>query len=57
MQKNANCQSKIYKIYNNNQILLKIIEIIKSTTNQIRLQQIQIAYKTIKFYETRFELY
>ncbi len=56
-QANANCPKKIYKIYNNNQTLLKIIEIIKSTINQIRLRQIQIAYKIIKLYKTRLKLY
>ena len=32
-QANTNCRNKIYKIYNNNQILLKIIKTIKSITN------------------------
>ncbi len=36
-QTNANYRNKIYKIYSNNQILLKIIETIKSTINQIYL--------------------
>ena len=32
---------------------MKIIETIKSTTNQIRLRQIQVACETIKLYETK----
>ncbi len=57
IQANTNYWNKIYKIYNYNQILLKIIKTIKSTINLIRLQQIQIAYKIIKLYKTRLKVY
>jgi len=49
--------SKIYKIYSNSQILLKIVEIIKSIANKKYLQQIQVVYKTIRYYRIRLQLY
>ena len=54
---NENCRDKTYKVYFDNQISLKIVKTMLSTTNQTRLRRMQNACENIRRQKTRLKLY